>query len=272
MKVVLHTKPGDERCAQAQKALEDAKGRFRFELSVADAGSDSRYQARLPVVVADGRELDFDPGRPESLEQAVGSAAERAGVSRRGKAAFAAVAALSLAGILGFKAWQVFVEPGRAEARYLGVDRMEGPAPEFVLEARDGRTVKLSDLRGKFVFLNFWATWCPTCKTEMPSMVAMLNALEGAPMVAIAATVDESWEPVDRYLGRQAVPFQVLRDPGQKWAGAYGTTKFPETFVIGPDGRLRAKFVGPRDWSDRAFELYFRKLLSEAGPGRTAPK
>ncbi|MGC4114674.1 MAG: redoxin domain-containing protein [Myxococcales bacterium] len=272
MKVVLFTKPNDERCAQTREALEAAKARFGYELSSADATGDSRYEARVPVVVVDGRELSWEAGKPETLDKALRAAKERAGVSRRGKVAFVAVAALSLVGVLGFKAWQVFVEPGQAEARYLGIDPVEGPAPEFVLETRDGKQVKLSDFRGKFVFLNFWATWCPTCKTEMPSMVSMLGALGDTPMVSIAATVDEAWEPVDKYLGRQPLPFQVLRDPEQKWAGTYGTTKFPETYVIGPDGRLRAKFVGPRDWSDRAFELYFRKLLSEAGPGPTASK
>jgi peroxiredoxin len=205
------------------------------------------------------------------MERALKAAAVRAGVSGA-EVAFVAAAALSLAGIMGVQGYQVFVEPGVAEARYLGIDPVDGPAPEFVLQTRDGKEVKLSDFRGKFVFLNFWATWCPTCKTEMPSMVSLLQALRDAPMVSIAATVDESWEPVDRYLGKQALPFHVLRDPEQRWAGAYGTSKFPETYVIGPDGRLRAKFVGPRDWSDRAFELYFRRLLSEAGPAQAAAR
>ncbi|HEY3451933.1 MAG TPA: redoxin domain-containing protein [Myxococcales bacterium] len=272
MKVVLYTKPDDERCARALKALEDAKGKLAFELSTCDATGDSRYEARVPVVVADGREIASGEGSPEALERSLKSAAERGGVSRRGKIVFVVAAAASLVGILGFKAWQVFVEPSQAEARYLGIEPVEGLAPEFVLQARDGKQVKLSDFRGKVVFLNFWATWCPTCKTEMPSMTAMLHTLRDPNLVAIAATVDESWEPVDTYLGKQPLPYQVLRDPEQKWAGSYGTSKFPETYVIGPDGRLRAKFVGSRDWSDRAFELYFRKLLSEVGSGQTASK
>jgi hypothetical protein len=65
MKVVLHTRPDDERCAKAQRALEDAKGRLAFELSLCDATDDSRYQARVPVVAADGRELAWDAGDPQ---------------------------------------------------------------------------------------------------------------------------------------------------------------------------------------------------------------
>ncbi len=182
-------------------------------------------------------------------------------VSQRLKAVFVAFAALSLVGILGFKAYQVFWEPDARSLRYLGLDPLDAPAPDVVLESRDGKPVRLSDFRGKLVFLNFWATWCDSCRLEMPSMALLASRLGRDRFVMVAATVDESWEPVDRFLAGRPVAFQVLRDPDSKWAHALGTTKFPETYLLGPDGRLQGRFVGPRDWSDRAFELYFRKVL-----------
>ena len=186
-----------------------------------------------------------------------------AGVSRRGKVAFAVFAAASLSGILAMKAYQVFIEPDALSMRYLGIEPAAGPATEFALQSHDGKTVKLSAFRGRFVFLNFWATWCESCKVEMPSMARLAEALAGAPLAMVAATVDDGWEPVDRFFAGRATPFQVLRDPDSTWAKTYGTTKFPETYLIGPDGLLRAKFVGPRDWGDKSFELYLRKHLEE---------
>jgi peroxiredoxin len=191
------------------------------------------------------------------------------GVSRRGKVVFAVFAAASLLFILGSKAWQVFVEPDELSARYLGIEGVGGPAAPFELLRHDGATVKLADYQGRFVLLNFWATWCDSCRTEMPSMAALASRLRADKLAMVAATVDEGWEPVDRFFGARAPPFDVLRDPESKWAKTYGTVKFPETYLIGPDGKLRAKFVGPRDWSDKAFELYFRKQLAEISPTDT---
>ena len=179
---------------------------------------------------------------------------------------FAAFAAASLLGILALKAYQVFIEPDALSMRYLGIEALDGAAPEFVLQGHDGRAVKLSDYRGRFVFLNFWATWCESCKVEMPSMALLARSLSGEPIAMVAATVDEGWEPVDRFFGSQPPAFQVLRDPESTWSKTYGTTKFPETYLIGPDGRLRAMFVGPRDWGDKAFELWFRQQLARLAP------
>ena len=188
---------------------------------------------------------------------------DKAGISRRGKTAFALLAALGAVAILAFKGYQVFVEPEQMTRQYLGIEAAAGPAPQFAFEARDGKSVGLSDYRGRFVLLNYWATWCDSCRMEMPGMAVLAQQLKGEPFAMVAASVDDGWEPVDEYFSSRAPPFEVLRDPDAKWSKAYGTVKFPETYLIGPDGQLRAKFVGPRDWNDRAFELYLRKALAE---------
>lgn len=271
MKVELLSKPQDDRSAAARASLERLKGSMGFELALSEASQKDRERA--PVVRVDGREVALGSSLDEeSLRRVLKAAADRAGVSRRGKLAFAVAAGLSLVSILALKGYQVFIEPSLMEAKYLGLAKLEGPAPDFVMDLRDGRKVKLSDFRGKYVFLNYWATWCDSCRVEMPSMVGMLNELRTLPMVSIAATVDDTWEPVDKFLAGRPWPFLVLRDPEAKWAHTYGTTKFPETYVIGPDGQFRGKFIGPRDWSDKAFSLYFRKLLGGAGGAQAAAR
>jgi len=195
--------------------------------------------------------------------------AAKTNVGTRLKIVFVVFGALSLAGILGFKAYQVFVEPDAMSMRYLGIDPLDAPAPDIVLENHDGKPVKLSDYRGKLVFLNFWATWCDSCRIEMPSMARLGAQLKGERFAMLAVTVDDSWAPVDAFFRGRAVAFDILRDPDSKWAKELGTSKFPETYLVGPDGRLRGKFVGPRDWSDRAFELYFRKVLADLEPPPT---
>lgn len=159
------------------------------------------------------------------------------------------------------KGHEILVGQRDAELGYLGVELLDRPAPRVALFDRHGGRVRLEDLRGRWVFLNFWATWCDSCRLEMPSMDALARALQGEDFVMIAASVDEGWAPIDAFFGDAATGFRVFRDEEARAAAAFGTSKFPETFLLGPDGRLRARFVGPRDWSDPAFGLFFEELL-----------
>lgn len=147
----------------------------------------------------------------------------------------------------------------------LAVQPLDRPAPPFALADRQGNRVRLADFEGRWVLLNFWATWCDPCRVEMPSMERLAKALAGEDFQMLAVSVDESWEPVDAFFKDERPGFRVLHDGEAKWAQAFGTSKFPETYLIGPDGRLKAKFVGPRDWSDPAFEEYFAKRFGRLG-------
>ncbi|MBI5543126.1 MAG: redoxin domain-containing protein, partial [Deltaproteobacteria bacterium] len=264
MKVELYIQPECARCAAAREALRRLKAEQGFELIERDVASDAllreRFGARLPVALVDGREVAAGPSLDlTQLRQAViGHGSRAAGLSRRGKLAFALFALASLAGVLGMKVWQVFIEPDQRALRYLGIEPLDAPAPEFAFEARGAKIVRLADYRGRYVLLHYWATWCDSCREELPSMALLAQVLGQEPISVIAATVDESWVPVDELLGGGKLPFEVLRDPESRWAKAYGTSKFPETYLIAPDGRLQAKLVGPRDWADRSFELYLR--------------
>jgi thiol-disulfide isomerase/thioredoxin len=119
------------------------------------------------------------------------------------------------------------------------------------------------------VVVNFWATWCPPCRDEMPSM-EMLNRRfqqKGLNVKLLAVSVDEDWREVNRFFGETKPTFTVLWDKDKRSSTAYSTHKYPETYIIAPDGRVAAKFTGPRDWYNQATVQYFDDLVA----GRRKP-
>lgn len=128
--------------------------------------------------------------------------------------------------------------------------RVGSQAPDFTLPGRNG-AVALQTFRGKVVLLNFWATWCPSCISEMPSLDALRMRLEGDDFKVLAVSVDEvGWEAIDRFLTRVPVGMTLLLDARGDVSSLYGTFRLPESYLIGRDGRIVKKYVGPRDWMD----------------------
>lgn len=130
-------------------------------------------------------------------------------------------------------------------------------APDFELPDLDGKPVRLSSFRGKVVFLNFWTETCGPCKEEMPSLATLAKVAKGRDdMVVLTVTIDEDRQKVRDLLSvllDGAPPFPVLFDEDSKVVKEkYGTTLFPETWVIDKDGVIRARFDGARDWSEAA--------------------
>lgn len=132
---------------------------------------------------------------------------------------------------------------------------------DFELETLDGQKVKLKDLQNKTVFLNFWATWCPPCIEEMPSLRRLYAKLAGHPdFVFLAVSTDESWGVVRRFFEREPANFTVLLDPKGQVAAKYGTSKFPETYII-DRGELVGHIIGPRDWDRWFAEAWLQEIL-----------
>lgn len=131
-------------------------------------------------------------------------------------------------------------------------------APEFTVRDSE-RAVALRDFRGKVVVLNFWATWCPPCIQEMPSLSSMQAQLRDRVNV-VAVSVDEDPEAYARFLRENKIQLLTVRDAEQKSNLLYGTTKYPETFVIDASGVLRRKFIGPVEWTSPEILEYLRKL------------
>lgn len=137
-----------------------------------------------------------------------------------------------------------------------GCTKHEGPAvegsqaPDFTLQDLSGKSVRLSSLRGKVVLLNFWATWCPPCREEVPSLVRLNKAMQGKPFEMLAVSVDEGGKAaVEAFFKKEGATLPALLDTEGKAARLYGTTGVPETFVIDAKGVILKKVLGPMDWS-----------------------
>jgi cytochrome c biogenesis protein CcmG/thiol:disulfide interchange protein DsbE len=131
-------------------------------------------------------------------------------------------------------------------------------APDFTVQDAD-RKVTLHDLRGKVVVLNFWATWCPPCVEEMPSLVRLQSNLKDR-VVVLAVSVDEDERSYRTFLKKNNVDLLTVRDPQQKSNELYGTFKFPETYIIDRNGVVQRKFIGPVDWTRPDVVEYLNKL------------
>lgn len=130
-----------------------------------------------------------------------------------------------------------------------------GPRPAaqrrtLAVALRDGMTRDLGEASGKLVVVHFWATWCPPCEEELPGLVEWARSVRGdAAVDVLAVSVDESWQKIDPWLQKRgAADLPLALDPNGATANLFGTEKFPETWFIGPDGGVRAHWVGPRDW------------------------
>ena len=120
--------------------------------------------------------------------------------------------------------------------------------------------VALHDFRGKVVVLNFWATWCPPCVEELPSLVELQAKLKNRGIQVVAVSVDVDGNAYRRFLRDQKVDLLTVRDPDHKSDTLYGTFKYPETYIIDRDGKLRRKFVGPVDWGTPEVVDFLQKL------------
>jgi peroxiredoxin len=121
----------------------------------------------------------------------------------------------------------------------------ESAAPEWVLSGLDGKTVQLSDFKGKVVVLNFWATWCPPCRREIPDLVALHTKYADQGVVVIGVSLDEGGAAgVQSFATKSGIHYPLVMGD-QQTAQAYGgISSIPTTFIIGRDGRLAGSIEG----------------------------
>ena len=128
--------------------------------------------------------------------------------------------------------------------------------------------MSLGQLRGKIVVLNFWATWCPPCVEEMPSLVEMQKKLQAKGIAVLAVSVDDDADAYHKFLKDHNIDVLTVRDPGQKndtgvtapVASKYGSFRFPETYIIDRKGVIRRKFIGAVDWNQQELVEYLSRL------------
>jgi len=134
-------------------------------------------------------------------------------------------------------------------------------APNFELVDLDGGLHKLTDYRGKVVVLNFWATWCPPCRYEMPSMQRGWEAARADGIVFLGVNVGEDADSVFIFLADYSVEFPLLLDKDATVIKQYQVVGLPTTFIIDPQGRITHRVVGSREWDDAALLRELRGLL-----------
>ena len=126
--------------------------------------------------------------------------------------------------------------------------RIGSNAPDFTVQDSQNK-VTLSQYRGQVVLLNFWATWCPPCIEEMPSLVEMQRRLKSKGVTVLAISVDVDEGAYKQFVRDHNVNLITVRDPSGKSNGLYGTFKFPETYIIDRNGVMRRKFIGAVEWT-----------------------
>lgn len=135
-------------------------------------------------------------------------------------------------------------------------------APGFVLPDWSGRQISLASLRGKVVLVNFWATWCSTCKVEIPSMEALVSTLKDQPFKLLAISVDDSWAKVRNYFA-QGTKLTVLLDQDSQVTHSYGTEKLPESYLIDKEGNIRYYVISDRNWNQPNVVACLNSLIKE---------
>jgi peroxiredoxin len=166
--------------------------------------------------------------------------------------------------VLGLGLW--------AATRFLGDELFHvdvgSRAPRFAAQTLDARPAprSLDDYRGKVVLLNVWATWCPPCREEMPSLEALHRDFAPRGFEVVAVSIDDaaSTQKVRDFVKEFGLTFDVLHDPPGDIQRVYATTGVPENFVIGADGVVRKKAYA-QDWNSRENRALVKRLLDEAG-------
>lgn len=131
-------------------------------------------------------------------------------------------------------------------------------ANDFTLKDLNGAAHSLSDYKGKKIFLNFWATWCPPCRTEMPSMQRVYKQMDKDKYVMLAVNIREGKGKVKSFAGDNGYTFPILLDNDGRIASKYAVRGIPTTYFIDNNGKVVNKIVGSREWSYEEFKKLFK--------------
>ena len=150
-------------------------------------------------------------------------------------------------------------------SKKLGIERPDKVirAPSFALEDLSAKRLSLKDLRGKVVFLNFWATWCIPCRQEMPTMERLQREMKEQGLEVVAINIKESQKAVRKFTGELGLSFTVLLDKDAKVSEEYGAWAIPLSYFINRKGEFVGKADGSREWDNREAKAFFLQLLRE---------
>jgi cytochrome c biogenesis protein CcmG, thiol:disulfide interchange protein DsbE len=156
----------------------------------------------------------------------------------------------------------IFAVPSYRE----GEPSLHGRLPKNFAFTVDGKAQHLSDLRGHLVVLNFWASWCPPCVEEAPSLNALQQRIAGMGGIVLGVDPDVNGEDpaaYQKFLKDYQIAYPTYLDTSQQIAASYGTVVYPETYIISPDGKIDRKIIGPQDWSSPEIVAYLDGLMGQ---------
>jgi peroxiredoxin len=139
-------------------------------------------------------------------------------------------------------------------------------APDFTLPCLGRSPIALRDYRRQVVVLNFWATWCPPCVEETPSLERFSAELRKWRVAVIGVSVDQDQTRLEKFVAGYRLSFPIARDPEQALASRYGTSKFPETYILDRDGKVAEKVIGAIDWQDPRIIAFVEALAGSSQP------
>ncbi|MBP0131126.1 MAG: TlpA family protein disulfide reductase [Nitrospira sp.] len=189
------------------------------------------------------------------MHKSESSVSDVAGARGSSRGAILLVGAVILAAVFGI----VWMQSAKYELLAVGKQ-----APDFVLTDLNDKPQRLSEFRGKVVFLNFWATWCKPCREEMPSMEVLHKNFEKDGLVILAVSIDRvtTTKDIPPFTKGMNLTFPVLIDSWGKTDKPYKRMGVPETFIIDRDGVIREIVIGPRDWTRLDSLEILTKLLN----------
>jgi peroxiredoxin len=141
-------------------------------------------------------------------------------------------------------------------------------APDFTLPTLTQGPLSLHDFGRQVVVLNFWATWCPPCVEETPSLEKFAEQMRLQGVAVMGVSVDQDVAALQTFAAQQHLSFPILRDPNQSVANRYGTFQFPETYIIDQEGRVAEKLIGAVDWQDPRVVTFVQELTGKAKGSR----
>lgn len=145
----------------------------------------------------------------------------------------------------------------------LQAKELSGPAPDFALTTLDGEKVKLSDLKGHVVMINFWASWCGPCRQEMPLLNDIYASYKKAGFVLLGVNLDESAEDAKAFLKKTPVNFPVLIDSKGQVADLYKNQAMPSSYFVDRKGDLVYLHQGYRPGEEEDYKKVIKKLLAQ---------
>ena len=145
-------------------------------------------------------------------------------------------------------------------------------APDFRAKTLGSNQYKsMADYKGQVIVLNVWATWCGPCKDELPSLQRLYSEYGPKGLKLVAVSIDDfvSEDSIRKFANNYGISFEVLHDSTHAIERVYQTTGYPETFVIGPEGTIRKKWIGPDDWNSQGNRALIAQLLGLPTPRPT---